>query len=257
MKKFLKGLFFNKVFTVRSRSLGGIKMRLNNLINGSVFFKDYEPDKQKAIAALMPANGVFFDVGANIGLHTYFVSKHFPSTRIFCFEPLPDNLAYLNETISRNNIRNITVEGSAVSAKAGESFFDVSNSNFKGKLSSEKTALRVSMITLDDFVRENKVYPDLIKIDVEGAEEDVLLGAAAMIKQCTPAFIIELHNPVQDVRVAAILQAHGYHIQRVNPEGHQPGQPLFLPIADLTKGWPNPDGVWGNIVAVHPSKTQL
>lgn len=254
MKKFIKGLFNNRVFKVRSRSLGGLKMRLNDLISGSVFFTDYEPDKQKAIATVMPPNGVFFDVGANIGLHSYFVNKHFPGTRICSFEPLPANLGYLRETIANNGIKNIEVVGSAVSSKAGESFFDINDSNFKGKLSSEKTALRVTMITLDDFVQQKQLWPDLVKIDVEGAEEDVLLGAAEMIKQSTPTFIIELHNPQQDVKVAAILRDHGYDIQRVNPEAHQPGQPTFLPITDLTKGWPHPDGVWGNILAIHPSK---
>jgi FkbM family methyltransferase len=252
MKKLFKRLFNNKVFTVRSRSLGGVRMRLNGLISGNVFFTDYEPDKQKAISALMPPNGVFFDVGANIGLHSYFVNKHFPDARIFSFEPLPDNLAYLNETIQRNGIRNMNVVGAAVSASPGESFFDISNSNFKGKLSTEKTALRVKMITLDGFVQERQVWPDLIKVDVEGAEEEVLLGAGEMIKQCKPTFIIELHNPTQDIKVAALLRQHGYDIQRVNPQAHLAGQPAFLPIPDLNKAWPNPDGVWGNIVAVHP-----
>jgi FkbM family methyltransferase len=256
MKKILKRIFFNKILQVRSKSLNGLKLRVNHLINGAIFIEDYEPDKQTAIKLLMPEAGIFFDIGANVGLHSYFVAKHFPKAKIHSFEPLPDNLDYLAETLQNNQITSISIVPAAVGSASGESFFDISNSNFKGNLSKTQTSLKVKLIALDDFIDEHVLFPDLIKIDVEGAECDVLKGAQKSIEATHPTFIIELHTPEQDLLVAGFLVTLGYWLFRINPKAAELNQRCFLSIKNLTTSWPDPDGVWGNIAAIHSSKLE-
>ena len=58
----------------------------------------------------------------------------------------------------------------------------------------EKTACRVSSVTLDRFVSDSGMIPDLIKIDVEGAELLVLWGAQRILARCKPALILGVHS---------------------------------------------------------------
>ena len=93
-----------------------------------------------------------------------------------------------------------------------------------------------------------------MKIDVEGAEGDVLKGSDNLINRKKPAFIIELHSPEQDLLVAKLLLDKGYCIYRLNQKGHVEKDNLLLTIKDFTKSWPEPDGVWGDIIAIHSSR---
>jgi len=81
----------------------------------------------------------------------------------------------------------------------------------------------------------------LAKVDVEGAESKVLLGARYTLQKPRPRLIVELHNPEQDVAAARILRDHQYRLTRLDgPEIRKPDC-----------GWPDRDGVWGTIIA-HP-----
>jgi FkbM family methyltransferase len=254
VKTVIKKLFNNRVLPVLSSSLRGTRLRVNGLVKGSVFIRDYERDKQNAFRFLLRGNSIFFDVGANVGLHSYYVTRKYPNVKIFAFEPLPGNAAYIRESIALNKFNNISVIESAVSSSEGEAFFDENKNNSMGMLVAKQTSLKVKLITLDDFIRQENIYPDVLKIDVEGAESEVLKGASHLIKQAAPSFIIELHNPQQDLEVARILLQHGYSIFRLNEKAGKSPTGLLLPISKPNVPWPDPDGVWGNLVAIHNSK---
>jgi FkbM family methyltransferase len=254
LKTVIKKLFNNRVLPVMSNSLRGTRLRVNGLVKGSVFIHDYEPDKQNAFRFLLRDNSIFFDVGANVGLHSYYVTRRFPNVKITAFEPLPGNAAYIRESIALNKFTNIQVVESAVSSSEGEAFFDENKNNSMGMLVARQTSLKVKLITLDNFVRAHHVFPDVLKIDVEGAESEVLKGAAYLIQQAMPSFIIELHNPRQDLEVAQLLLAQGYAIFRLNEKATRMDAGILLPILKPNKPWPDPEGVWGNLVAIHSSK---
>ena len=79
-----------------------------------------------------------------------------------------------------------------------------------------------------------------MKVDVEGAESAVLSGAQQTLEQHRPCLIVDLHTPEQDVRVAGILTAHDYVLERL--EGP--------PITRADTGWPDPEGGWGSLLAM-------
>ena len=58
----------------------------------------------------------------------------------------------------------------------------------------QKNIERIDLISLDDYVRETKIIPSMVKVDVEGAENLVILGAKNLIKNYRPNFIVECEN---------------------------------------------------------------
>ncbi|HQQ96790.1 MAG TPA: FkbM family methyltransferase [Cyclobacteriaceae bacterium] len=255
MKKILadmvRKLLDGRVLRVLSGPLRGLKLRVTPLIKINNFVLPYEPDKQMAFDLLLKKDAVFFDVGANIGLHSYFTALKFPEASIYAFEPMPDNAVYISEVIRLNNLDNIKVIQAAISNESGKAFFDFSDNNSKGRISEEHTDVSVETYSLDDFVKENAISPDVVKVDVEGAEGKVLEGAVELMKNRPPIFIIELHTPEQDRQVARILIKHGYSIKRLNPSATGLNNDLLLEIKNTSATWPDPDGVWGSIVAIH------
>jgi FkbM family methyltransferase len=254
MKKILKKLFFNKVFTVFSGNLKGVKLRLNDLLKGGFLFKNYEEEKQKVFQLLIGEKDVFFDIGANIGLHSYFVQKKIPGVPIYAFEPLQGNIDYINEVIANNHFTDIHIVPSAVGNSNGTVYFDVQHNNSVGNITEQQTGIEVPITTLDLYVEKNGIIPTILKIDVEGAEGDVLKGSEQLIAEHQPVFVIELHTPEQDLLVAKFLLDRGYEIYRLNEEIINEQHKLLLTIKNKNASWPDKDGVFGSIVAIPAAK---
>ena len=77
-------------------------------------------------------------------------------------------------------------------------------------------SIQVQTISLDQFCQENHIVPDFLKIDVEGAEYDVLLGGSATIGKRKPMMLIELHHFDGDLAanlVPDLLSKWNYRVQ--------------------------------------------
>jgi len=140
---------------------------------------------------IIPTDGICFDVGANIGIYTILFSKF--SKSVYSFEPSPGNLRFLYKMLEINKIKNAQVIRSAVADFIGVCSFKESNSCATGKLD-EKGNLKVKVTTLDEFSAKSNIQPDLIKIDVEGAELSVLKGAKNCILNKHPIIVMETHG---------------------------------------------------------------
>lgn len=255
IKIILKKLFRNRKFKVLRGNLKGIRFMIGDLFQTSVLWKDFEPDKQFAFNVLINADDVIFDIGANIGMHTAYIAKTKPASKIYSFEPLPANLDYLRQLMKLNDFTGVTIVEAAVGNENGVMYFEEGPNNYMGRLSSVPTKLQVKTMRLDDFCTSTSVIPDFMKIDVEGFEHEVLKGAGALIKKYQPVMIIELHNPKQDLLVADFLLQHQYRIFRLETKIDRIRQAnkFLQPIKQTSKSWPEPDGVWGNVVAMPPA----
>lgn len=143
---------------------------------------------------------VFFDIGANYGLHSLlFLSQNIET---ISFEPNPACKIQFNEYCRINNFegRMETVAIGEVEKKAElwfpekETWLGTVDENTKKEnylLSKNLTKIIVPMINIDQFVNEQKIYPDLIKIDAEGYEYKIILGAIETIKTKLPIIIFE------------------------------------------------------------------
>jgi FkbM family methyltransferase len=185
----------------------------------STLFNLAEPEQMAAAASLIPFGGVCFDVGANVGLYTLLMARR--ASRVYSFEPSPRNLRYLWSHVRINRLDNVTIVPSAVSDRAGMTGFAAGDDPGRGCLDDQADQI-VSTVSLDDVVARTGLAPDLIKIDVEGAEPAVLRGAMETLRTRRPLLLLSTHSPELRRQCLDLLCLVGY----------EPAQPLNAPTRE-------------------------
>lgn len=170
------------------------------------------------LKSLKPGD-VFYDVGANNGFITLLGSRIVGvHGAIYAFEPLPQNSRMLTQVIARNALTNCELIPEAVSDSLGRAdlYVQADGATTTPSLinrTGQRTAIQTT--TLDYFRKEHR-HPNLIKIDVEGAEHLVLLGASTLLGSSNPPkWIIEVHSESCHTNVAKLLGAYGYQIEKL------------------------------------------
>jgi FkbM family methyltransferase len=191
----------------------------------------HEENVTKLLVECLKDTKCFVDVGANIGYYSVLASKIASNAVIYSFEMDASNYTILNKNLTLNNCINANMYQVAVSDINGIVGYigDPSNpspmyslSNFASQDSS-KNAISVKAITLDDFFIDKKLIPDLIKIDVEGAELKVLRGMHHLLEQGNIKFFIEIHPILLFLKfkssveeVLTILFENGYSVFEIS-----------------------------------------
>lgn len=192
------------VVPVMSGPLRGARWIVGAATHGS-WLGTYEAAKQQLIERALKPGSVFYDVGANAGFYSLLASKR--GARAYAFEPLPENLRFLNEHV-RLNAANVVVVEAAVGREAGEAKFAISESRAQGALSSEGTLL-VKVVSLDGFIAAGHPAPDVIKMDIEGGEVEALRGMGETLAR-KPTIFLATHSERIHEECLAILEAAGY-----------------------------------------------
>lgn len=203
----------NAVITVRKGLNKGMKWVAGASTHGC-WLGIYESDKQSAIRKFVSPGMHVFDIGANAGFYTLAFSRLCGAKgSVWAFEPFAANVSNLLHHVKLNGLANVTVIQAAVTDRKGLVGFRISESNAMGAVSETAEAYKVPTIHLDDFISEFAVpVPDLIKLDVEGAESMVLEGARNLLAQRKTALFVALHGEQQVRRCTEILRAAGYDI---------------------------------------------
>lgn len=136
----------------------------------------------------------FVDIGANLGLHSLFAAQ--VCDHVLAVEPHPDNAAQLRQTVADAPV---TVVEAAVSDTDGEQDFDGGGGVGRGDggLGGGETTVRT--VRGDTLVAEQGVSPDIVKIDVEGAEGLVLEGMRETLSEVRRIYC-EVHLPAEHRR---------------------------------------------------------
>lgn len=143
---------------------------------------------------------VVFDVGANIGYYSIILSEK--TKMVFSFEPVSSTFRTFKRNVQANKIRNIEGFRMALSNKSGEAVINLYNSCGNDSLFLRNVPdghplkkigeERINIDTLDCLYREKKItQPDFIKIDVEGAELDIIKGAKSLLQISKPIILFE------------------------------------------------------------------
>jgi FkbM family methyltransferase len=192
-------------------------------------------DEQRFIASRLDEGDVFWDLGANIGFFTILAARLVGAKgQVLAFEPLPENAQQLRRNVELNGFRNVTVEQVAVGAKTGTSTLALREGRRDAaRLTDDRdgrSAVSVSVISLDDyFAAHHRRPPTLVKIDVEGAEIDAILGGLNTIRSSLPTLLVEVHWLGE--RFVSLVENElgplGYGPQRLNgdPFGPLPTAP--------------------------------
>jgi len=162
---------------------------------------------------LLSTGDVVLDVGANIGTHTLALSHIVASSgMVYAFEPQPLIFNILSENIEANGLTNVSASCAAVGANDGQTcipLVDYSVPGNFGEVAAGSGTLEVPLIAIDGL---NLVRANLIKIDAEGAESDVLQGAAKTIVRCRPNLYVENNTVEKSASLVALIRSMGYKV---------------------------------------------
>lgn len=185
---------------VLSGPLRGRRFHMPTLERFSFGLGTYEPHVVKAIRAHLGRGAVAYDVGANAGYMTLVMASE--GAHVFAFEPDERNLAALAKNV--RDAKNVTVVKAAVADASGTARLATFEYSLVSQLERPNTAtdavfVDVACVSLDDFVyRDQHAPPDLLKIDVEGAEDRVFAGAARVLGEQRPVVIAEIRASAWD-----------------------------------------------------------
>lgn len=202
----------NAVVRVQSGVNRGLRWVVGSSDHGC-WLGHYEQDKQEAIRRFLSPGMHVFDIGANAGFYTLASARLVgPSGQVWAFEPYAENARNLLRHVELNALGNVSVVQAAVASGAGISGFSIARSNSMGSIS-DTSAYLVPTLSVDEFCRQRRIAaPDLMKIDVEGAEQQVLEGARGVLSEGRTVIFLALHGPEQERRCIASLDALGYRL---------------------------------------------
>ncbi len=174
----------------------------------------WEPKVSEKIMKFLPPDGVFIDVGANIGYHSLFAATLYNrTTSVFAFEPQKEIYDMVLESIRENLLTNIKVFNIGLSNTQCSAELNIFEEN-KGAASLVKglnhhvgttSKQTIELKTLDSF--ESQISGiDVIKIDVEGFEFETILGAEKLIRKFKPVLLVEFSPGLYLVRDQKIVE---------------------------------------------------
>jgi FkbM family methyltransferase len=192
------------------------------------FIDEVYNDRVYDAEGLIKPGQTVVDIGGHIGLFSlYSSSKVGKSGRVVVCEPGPNNFPILERNLSLNELPQITARPYAISDHEGEAEFFIpiggteadnpaTNSLYP---TSDRKAVKVKLKTLDALVKEEGIGDiDHLKVDVEGAELDVLAGGEAALKR-TRRVMMEVHpGRVDPKKVTAWLEARGFKMKELSAD---------------------------------------
>lgn len=176
----------------------------------------YEYEKRRLFEEVVKPGSIVFDVGAHVGFYTLLASVLVGiQGKVFAFEPLPRNLHFLRTHIEINCIMNVTIIEAAVSNFSGATMFEEGPDSSTGRIL-PTGRLSVRTVSLDDLYRGGEIpLPDLIKIDVEGAEMLVLSGAELILERSRPTLFLATHGRDVHQECCKYLERLGYVLEPI------------------------------------------
>ena len=214
---------------IRNRCLSLLPGRLIRCLKQPHYFRvvrDFdakeEPDLN-IVQKLVREGETAFDIGANIGVYTKFLSEFVgPSGRVLSLEPVPETFSYLSYNGRKLGLTNIRLISAAACDFDGTTSMSIPNYHDGGKnlyqaqISSEANGntFWVSAKRLDSLI-EPEMVPSFIKIDVEGAELSCLMGAEKLLDAHKPSLLVEISSDpdganTDAAKVFEFLSARGY-----------------------------------------------
>ena len=156
----------------------------------------WEPETLRRFAEVVAPGDIVFDVGAQFGPYTLLASRGVGAQgRVVAFEPDPVARRLLGRNLTTEGAVNVVVQKSALSDRTGRAWLQAQ------KLGEGCTTLvhrpagpAIDTLRLADFCARTELMPDVLKIDVEGAEDEVLAGAGASVLERVRALLVEVHE---------------------------------------------------------------
>jgi FkbM family methyltransferase len=190
-------------------------------LKGIFIDREYDCSKQIGFAPTF-----VLDVGANIGFGSIYLSTIFPSATFALVEPDPRNIGPLKENLSLNGMDGIAIIQAAVGPTNGtlnlQCGADPTCSTLEGtSMHNNEHAVPVQVLSMPEVLKKlGWPQVDLMKVDIEGAEE-MLLASNTDWLRVVRAILIEIHPNTTFERICAYLSPYGFTLSRLG-SGREP-----------------------------------
>lgn len=179
---------------------------LSDHIESQVFWQGFQEADEEAIKILkrrLPIDGIFIDIGANIGTFTLVAANQASRGQVHAFEPSAHHFARLARNVELNHFSNIVLNRKGLYDQQGEAILflpsRLGEMNNSGAASlypgneARQVSEAISLVRLDDYIQDKNIgRVDIIKIDIEGAEIKALNGAKGTLIRLRPLVLMEL-----------------------------------------------------------------
>jgi FkbM family methyltransferase len=190
----------------------------------------WEPEVIEFFSKALRPGDIVFDIGAYVGPYTLLASRLVgPSGHVFAFEPDPVAQALLQRNVGVNRALNVSVVPYAVGASDGWASLAYSvlgDSATRITAAADPATTDVPIVSLRTFCRKENVQPDVIKIDVEGAEAEVLAHPSLGHVGGARCVFVELHERELQARGSSgdglvnLLMSQGGHLIEIADRAH-------------------------------------
>lgn len=199
----------------------------------SLLYGTFEKAELNFVSRYVRQGDTAFDIGANVGIFSVVLGAAVgKSGHVVAIEPVSENVARLKKNLAKNDLDNVNVMPVAFGAAEGRLLLNLASDAAYHSLGAVEKTFRadeevfVEVRRLDDVWREMGCpVVSFVKMDVEGAESDVLRGATAFLEACRPVLLIEANTKGQLEELRVRLGAFGY--VHIHPQGFVPHNHVF------------------------------
>lgn len=187
------------------------------------YWVDWE--EYNLIKDILRPDDICFDVGANIGLYTLWMSRFNLSGAVHSFEPDENNHNSFQRNIQLNDLEDrVQINRLGIADRTGTLYL-TKNIDVENHLTTEKSpdAVEISIITLDDYCEQNSIVTiRYLKIDIEGFELTALSGAKDLLSRGAIDMIqLEINSSLSNSgasedELVSYLNSFGYHLASYN-----------------------------------------
>ena len=180
------------------------------------FSEFYEPEME-AIPEILDNPEVILDIGSNYGHYSAFLSKLYPNSKIYAFEPVERTFNILKKVKEKFSLENVELIKKGLGSQEGDKIIVLPNhytitayiKDFYQEFNKNDDIEIVKITTLDNFVKEKKISRlDFIKCDVEGFELEIFEGGKKAIKRFKPIIFVEIeerHTKKYDINPQEVI----------------------------------------------------
>jgi FkbM family methyltransferase len=156
-------------------------------------------------------NGTIIDAGANVGMAALYFSGHFPNTKIYCIEPSIENFRVLKMNLAQE-LESGRIQALQAALHERNGITHIHDKGWAYNVSVDDAGEEsVTAITVQTFLERYHIGKvDLLKMDIEGAEEFIFFSETDWLKKVN-AILIEIHSPELIERIKAVLLNAGFH----------------------------------------------
>ncbi|MGB3437373.1 MAG: FkbM family methyltransferase [Actinophytocola sp.] len=204
---------------VRAKVAPGVEIELDRagaMARGAVIADGYEHRECEMLVSALRPDGIFLDVGANVGWFSLLAAVHRPEARVWAVEPVPETADRLEANLRAAGVSDrVRVVRCAAGPAAGSASFrtptDLALASRVTDPAIGDPVVRCPVVALDELWRAADCpRVDAIKLDVEGDEVAALRGARELLSQDHPLVVAEAASPAARAALTCELSRHGY-----------------------------------------------